>query len=248
MHGLHKDITEKFAECVKGTDVLITEGVTVSFADIDMISLEEPVEKERTEYTLLEEIKQYAKDDEGLIVIYPYNRNMERLHLLLNEIDSVGRTLVVDETLATYIHEFYADDNIFVYEETCQNKDKWQIISQKELLNNPNKYVLQLNYVNIYELIDLACVVTRFVHIDGTPLGDYDPSFNKMHTLLSHLEIPYEYKGTGGHIKPYYLREFIDKIEPKTLIPLHSFRPEQVVSEKAGEIFLPEFGQTFILG
>lgn len=248
MHGFHNEVTEKFASIVKGTDVLITEGVTVSFEDIDMLSLEEPEDMGRTESSLLEEIKEYGKNDGGLIIINPYNRNVERIHKLLNGLKEVGRILVVDEVQATYVKEFYPSDEIYVYENTSTNLNEFKTISKDEILKNPQKYVLQLDYKNIYELIDLKNIITRYVHMDGSPLGDYDPSFKKMHSVLEQLKIPYEYKGTGGHAKPYYLREFIDKIEPKTLVPLHSFRPEQVNSKKAGSIFLPKPLDVFKLG
>lgn len=251
MHGLHKDVTDKFAQCVKGVDVLITEGVTVSFSDIDMLSLEESTEN-YTEYTLLKTVEKYAQEDSGLIVINPYNRNVERIHLLSEMLKKNGRVLVVDEIQASHLSEFYPNDNIIVYgiqssDNACNISNKWNTISKQNILENPSKYVLQIDYSNIYELIDLKEVTTRFIHMDGSPLGDYDPSYNKMIELLKYLNIKYEYRGTGGHARPYNLRNFIDTIEPKTLVPLHSFRPEQVVSDKAGRIVLPSYGDEILL-
>lgn len=255
-HGFHPEVTDNFAKAVKGADVMITEGVTVSFADVDMVNLEEPTEPERTEKSLQQEMADLAKTAEGLIVFNPYNRNVERLHNLIGTLKAAGRILVMDPVQADYVAEFYPQDEIHVYKElVCEDSLKadsrskdWKVVSRDELLANPSGYVLQNNYANIYELIDLREVVSVYVHSDGGPLGDYDPSYGKMQKFLAMMEIPYEYKGTGGHAKPYYLRNMIDKIEPKTLIPLHSFRPEQVNSVKAGQRFLPEYGETFVLG
>ena len=41
--------------------------------------------------------------------------------------------------------------------------------------------------------------------MDGAPLGAYDPSFAKMKEFLEVCGIAYDYKGLGGHAKPYYL-------------------------------------------
>lgn len=258
-HGFHPEVTEAFAKSVKGADVMITEGVTVSFADIDMVSLEPPTEEmqreERTEEKLLEEMKELAANAEGLLVINPYNRNVERMHRMNEALAETGRTLVMDAVAADYVAEFYPADTIHVYEESLHTgtvdaktpADTWKIVSREELLANPKQYVLQIDYTDIYELIDLKNVTSAYLHMDGSPLGDYDPSYKKLHALLEVLEIPYEYKGTGGHAKPYYLRHMIDMIEPKTLIPLHSFRPEQVMSERAGARFLPQYGESFVL-
>lgn len=256
-HGFHPEITESFAKAVEGADFMITEGVTVSFADVDMLSLNPPTEEERalerTEYTLQSEIKQLSKETEGLIVINPYNRNVERIHNLNETIKEAGRKLVLEDVQADYTAEFYPDDRLYVYKETMSDKEiegrntkNVTYVSRAEILKNPSAYVLQLDYSNMYELIDLKEKTGIYVHMDGAPLGDYDPSFAKMKALLEALNITYEHKGTGGHAKPYYLKHMIDTVSPKTLIPLHSFRPEQVKSDRAGQIILPNYAESIL--
>ena len=162
---------------------------------------------------------------------------------------------------------FYPEDEIAVYEQTykeaCEDGTKvsadkpricregipsgWKLISRAELIENPSKYALQLDYADMYELTDLKDVVSRYIHMDGAPLGAYDPSFAKMKEFLEVCGIAYDFKGLGGHAKPYYLRTMLDTIEPKTLIPLHSFRPEQVNTAKAGTRILPEYGDVYEL-
>ena len=254
-HGFHPEVTEDFAKHVQGADVLITEGVTVSFDDVDMLSLEEPEDQGRTEEGLQEELRILAANEEKLIVINPYNRNVERMHRFIGTLKEVGRTLVLDAVQADYVAEFYPEDRITVYEQSIHDEatrkkvqeHDWNVVGRDVLLAEPKSYVLQLDYKDIYELIDLKDVTAIYLHMDGSPLGSYDPSYDKLYALLDVLQIPCEYKGTGGHAKPYYLRHMIDTIAPGTLIPLHSFRPEQVMSEKAGARFLPKYGETFEL-
>ncbi|MCD8023580.1 MAG: MBL fold metallo-hydrolase [Lachnospiraceae bacterium] len=263
-HGFHPERTESFAQRAAGSDVLITEGVTVSYDDVDMLALEEPTEPSRTEETLQEEIRQVCSEQSGLIVINTYPRNVERMYRMIESCAQEGRTLVLDAMQAEYVSAFYAVVDDAVYEETwhfgkaergltsdegleVEKEGGWTLVSRAELLENPGKYVLQLFYEDFYELIDLKDVVSLYIHADGAPLGDYDPSFAKMKATLETLDIPYEYKGTGGHAKPWYLRHMVDTIAPKKLIPLHSFRPEQVMSEKAGERILPAYGDVVIL-
>lgn len=254
-HGFHPEITKGFAERAKGADVLITEGVTVSNEDVDMLALEAPEEPERTEEGLLEEMRMLAKEEKGLLVINPYNRNVERLHRLLQAMRQEGRTLVMDGIQADYVVAFYPEDPICVYQETSRDgeiigkviPETWQTVSREELTENPGQYVLQLDYSDSYELMDLQPVISRYIHMDGAPLGSYDPSYQKLLDLLEQLSIAYDFRGLGGHAKPYYLRLMIDTIAPKVLIPLHSFRPEQVNSVKAGRRILPEYGDTWVL-
>jgi mRNA degradation ribonuclease J1/J2 len=260
-HGFHPEISAAFAEKCKDADLMISEGVTISFDDIDTLSLEGPV-RERSEWTLLEDMKAAAKDEEGLIVINNYNRNVERIHRLIGELKESGRVMVLEPEQADYIAAFYPEDDFCVYipEAKCSvcgedvakslsdervaqvNLAGKKIVNRAELLKNPAGFILQQDYKNCYELFDLKPVISLYVHMDGSPLGDYDPSFAKFYTLLDTLEIHYERWGLGGHAEPYYLRRTVDIIEPKILVPLHSFRPEQLVSEHAGKIILPEVG------
>lgn len=251
-HGFHRDITEKFARTCHGVDVMITEGVTASFEDIDMLSLEEPEDMGNSEEVVEEYMKDKIRSESGLIVINNYNRNVERIHRLISVCEKEGRILVLEPIQADYIKAFYPEDKISVY---TQNIDEcsfaispdWKMVTRKDILDNPSGYVLQQDYKHIYELIDLKDVLSLYVHMDGGPLGDYDPSFKKLHDFMEQLNINYEHKGTGGHSRPYYLRYMIDNIAPGTLIPLHSFRPEQVMSDKAGCRILPEYGDIYTM-
>ncbi len=265
-HGFHPEISAAFADKCKGADLMISEGVTISFSDVDMLSLEGPV-RERTELTLLEDMKNVSSTEEGLIVINNYNRNVERIHRLIGVAKESGRILVLEPEQADYVAAFYPEDEFCVYvpevaEHICGldaakelSDEKLsapglsgrKIINRSELKADPSKYILQQDYKHIYELFELKDVLSLYVHMDGAPLGDYDPSYAKFCGLLDNLGVHYEHWGLGGHAEPYYLRNSVDLIEPRILVPLHSFRPEQLVSEHAGKIILPEVGDVIEL-
>ena len=248
-HGYHPEITEAFAETCRGADMLITEGVTVSSADVDMLACERP-EVMRTERDLLSETEAIMRSSRGLVVINPYNRNVERVHELIDKAASCGRRLVLDAAQADYVKSFYPDDTVYVYAETIHGRSLpggAGIVDRSMLLESPESYVLQLDYGDQYELFDLQGAASAYIHMDGAPLGDYDPSFAKMKLQLAELDIPYHYLSLGGHAYPYFLRHMIDVISPRILVPLHSKRPEQVNSEHIAERILPYEGQTIEL-
>lgn len=249
-HGFHRDVTENFMKICHGADVIITEGVTASFDDIDMLSLEEPEDMGNSEEVLEEYMKERMEQESGLIVINNYNRNVERIHRLISLAPKYNRKLVLEPIMAEYVRTFYPEDEIYVYEKSIAEvrfdiPSDWKMVSIEDILDNPSGYVLQQDYKHVYELIDLKAVLSLYVHMDGAPLGAYDPSFKKLQDLMEKLGINYIHKGTGGHSRPYYLRYMIDNIEPGTLIPLHSFRPEQVMSKHAGCRILPEYGDIY---
>lgn len=249
-HGYHPDRTTAFARACRGADVLITEGVTVSFEDVDMLSLEAPDPTDRTETDLLDETATFCAGAPGLVVINPYNRNVERIHRLAERLARQDRRLVLDAVQADYLAAFYPQDPLYIYAETvCGHPvpKRAMCIDRDELLRRPEAYVLQLDYRDFYELYDLNPVVSGYLHMDGAPLGAYDPSYSKMLLQLEALDVPFHSLGLGGHARPYYLKQMVDTIAPGVLVPLHSQRPEQVTSRRAGRRILPEEGQTLIL-
>ncbi|MFR7450976.1 MAG: MBL fold metallo-hydrolase [Gemmiger sp.] len=249
-HGFHPERTRAFAEACRGADLLITEGVTVSNGDVDMLSLSEPTEPDRTEYTLLEEFAALAREEPGLLVVNYYERNVERVWRHIDNFAAAGRTLVLDARLADYVAAFYPQARLHVYGPTIHGRPlrpEWQVVNRSALLADPTGYVLQLDYADSYELLDLTPCVSRYLHADGAPLGAYDASYAKLLELLKAIGVPYDYRSLGGHASPYYLRWMADTIAPRILVPLHSFRPEQVASARAGCRILPQAGQTITL-
>ena len=249
-HGYHPEVTRAFATECAGADLLITEGVTVSFSDVDMLSLTEPTEAGRTEYTLLDEVSEICAKTDGLVIVNPYNRNVERVHELNKRLANEGRTLVMDCAQADYVATFWPQDAIHVYAPTVHDRPlpaNAVLVEREQLLENPASYALQLDYSDLYELFDIQSVTKEYLHIDGAPLGDYDPSYKKMVGQLEAMGITYHYMSLGGHAKPYYIRWMVDTIAPRILVPLHSQRPEQVASKKASRRILPTEGETIVL-
>ena len=120
------------------------------------------------------------------------------------------------------------------------------LIGRDELLRRPGAYVLQLDYRDFYELFDLKPVVSGYLHMDGAPLGAYDPSYGKMLLQLEAMGIPFRSMGLGGHARPYYLKQMVDLIALRcwcrcTASALSRWPPV------CGTRILPEEGQTLIL-
>lgn len=249
-HGFHPEKTENFAAECKNANLLITEGVTVSNSDVDMLSLAHPEDNITSEYTLISQIEKAAQESDGMFVVNLYNRNVERVHNFVSALSNLNRKLVLESQTADYLNAFYPDDDIYVYLPTCNAdcvQNKYHIVTREDILNNPSEYVLQLDYSNHCELFDLKDVCKLYIHCDGVPLGSYDPSFAKLQNLLARHNIPYRHINTGGHAYPFFIKKLIDTIKPKVLIPLHSYRPEQVNSYSVSKRILPNPNEEFIL-
>ena len=251
-HGYHSEQTFDFVNKAseEDVDVLIFESTMVSHGDVEMLALTEPEEWKRTEEDLLLELTERAKTSEGLLFADFYPRNVERVHRLIGAMEECGRNLVLDDMTADYVQEFYPEDKIHVYQETIKIKDRpddWIRVSREDILAEPGKYMLQLEHMTLYETASFKDVASGFLHFDGPPLGDYDPAYGKMLGMLEAYGIPFERMGVSGHAEPYYLKYLIESINAKIYVPIHSFRPEQVISDKARKRLLPESGDIITL-
>lgn len=247
-HGFHPEITEDFGIRCRGAKVLITEGVMASFEDMDMLQVAAP-EDMRREESLLSETESICKQAKGIVIVNLYNRNVERVWMLHQVLERSGRRFVLDATAADYVKAFYPEAKLSVYAETLQGRklpEDVELVDRNMLLKKPMDYVLQLDYKNQCELFDLRSHASDYIHMDGEPLGDYDPSFEKLRQQLQNLGIIYHFSSVGGHAHPYYLRKMIETVRPEIMVPLHSQRPEQVMAEGVRRL-LPREGESILL-
>jgi ribonuclease J len=120
-------------------------------------------------------------------------------------------------------------------------------IKAYEIQKDPTKYVLHLDYYRFKNLLDLNPPSgSSYVRAQCEP---FDPemkfSENRMINWLEHFEInktnhykPHQIHASG-HASGKELIEFIDKIKPKNLVPIHTERPN-LFKNKSGKITLPK--------
>lgn len=256
LHGLHPETTLEFAEKVRGADVLITEGVTVSFMEEAPESIPSSASMEviPEEKNLITEIKNKALETEGLVFLNLYERNIERAYGLLRTLEEAGKKMVLEPDLAYFLYKFYKADQLTVYEPFITEKrfgksiltDIFTPVGRETIKENPSVYVLQLSYGHILELLDLPLEESLYIHSNGVPLGDYDPVYFKLLNFLDKLKVPYVAMGLGGHVYPSQQKYFLERIGARYLVPVHTLAPEKVKAAGSRQI-LPEQGSTYLL-
>lgn len=247
LHGFHPEKTLHFAERANGVDVCITEGVSVSFIENDLDHIIEDQYPPRMESELDYAFAEACRKDKGMIIINPYERNVERVYQLLKTAKEEGRTLILEPLQVQLLLQYYPDESYLVWKELCENSDRDYVkeiqrkknvmtITTEEICEKPEKYVIQLLYEHSYFLFDLPIEGQNYYHMDGSPLGDYDPSYEKIQALLEDVGMNFVRMGTGGHSSPMALKETLTRMEPHIITPLHSFRPEHVTCAPAQQI------------
>lgn len=128
-----------------------------------------------------------------------------------------------------------------------------------EIRKTPAKYVLMFSYWDANELFDIIPVYgknsTRYISASTEPFNEeMEIDETKMVNWLDFFNINYDYeikKGkkifvrrhVSGHASKSELKELIDKINPKTIIPIHTQSPGLFQSMFGGKVISPSYGK-----
>lgn len=237
LHGYREKDTLNFCKESKNCDVLLIEGVSVSFKEYD-----DELEEVETinENELIEKINNIVKSNiEKQITFNYYISNIERI---LNIIKTNPRTVVlsaynsyvIKEAIGVETYYYQLDDKDYGLNKNLK-------IDFEELLNDENKYFWQLDELAL-KYINKLKKGGVYIHTDATPLGDFDPNFKPFVKNFEDNDIKFNIVKCTGHARPLDLIKIINLISPKLLVPIHSYRPEKLYNEN-GDILLPKKGQ-----
>lgn len=267
LHGKFPEKTEAFIKEANRlqTDILISEGVSLrspeELSEEELMAGLDLKEDSLSEAQVLNEVVKKLKGVKGIAIFNIYHRNLERIQAMLAAGEGCGRKVVLEFETAYIAYKLLRERGFLLYgdEQTRQQiknqtlpKWKAEIITEFELVypedirKKNNRYFLQNSYTNLLELLDLDLKGGMYIHSNGVPLGSFDPDFDKLTGFLESNGVVYSNIHCGGHAAPNHLKYIVDQINPKTLVPLHSFYPERL-HPKDGEQLLPEYGEVYEL-
>ncbi|EKN71007.1 putative hydrolase [Neobacillus bataviensis LMG 21833] len=266
LHGKYPERIEHFINEVNrlGIDALIIEGTTLSnVEEMREAIIGNPIVPEgmTTEITIPEKMSNKLNETKGLGIFNVYHRNIDRLIGIIKASQGSSRKAVFEHETA-YLLDKLTDEHDFlvyksvetIFEEQTGTLPDWksellkryESISAEKININPGEYFLQNTYENVLELFDLDVCEGIYIHSNGVPLGSFDPAFENLKKILNKLDVDYDYIGAGGHAIPSHLKYIVDRIDPKFLLPLHSFNPERL-KPKSGIQLLADYGVDYTL-
>jgi len=227
----------------KDIDILIPEGTTfwgdLKPEDFDLDTVYHTFKplnlltKEQLDNKLVNIIINYN----GLIVFNYYEREMSDVMDFINYAKKTNRTLVFEPESAYIINKFFNYSVNVLIPDNYRKNNKYMdfvlennnIIKKKDIMANPNQFLVQNSYPNILELIDYRNINTLYLHHSGTPLGSFDPKYNRLLNIISKLGFDYQSKsrfddGTyfSNHATREQLLQYLDEVKCKLIIPVHS--------------------------
>ncbi|HEX5120425.1 MAG TPA: MBL fold metallo-hydrolase [Pseudonocardiaceae bacterium] len=219
-HGRHSERSWEFAERAAGCDVLVTEATTLSFPAAD-----EPV---RTESDVVASFVTELRAARGLVLLQMYPRDVERVTEFVAAAKAVGRVIVWPDTTATML------------EALGVTVDRPGIADVRA---DPVGYVVQVNVADLPSLLDLPLTGGEvFVHANGEPLGEFDPRWPVFADWLTALDLTLRRIGTTGHATPEHLHEFVARVAPRVVCPIHTFEPARLFPPHAVRRVIPRYG------
>ncbi|MDR2661224.1 MAG: hypothetical protein LBC17_04255 [Lactobacillaceae bacterium] len=208
----------------KQPELLLIEGTSFSFDDSE--KHENEIKKEyinNVEQNLIDKFEHYL-NEERPIIINPYPRNVERLFSLEQSAEKNGRPVAWEAFYADLLDQFFPNEHRIRYSSDL----------------NPKEYVFQISFQNIDLLKDLPN--SLYLHMNGEPLGSYDPRFEILESKLVQYGAEFVYSGASGHAEKNDLVKISKAINAKITIPWHSFKPEleaKVLQENGLKTYLP---------
>lgn len=238
LHGYRKEDTLNFCKESENCDVLLIEGVSVSFQEFDEELSSEEIYNEPD---LIDKINKIVQDNPNKQITFNYYiSNIERI---LNIIKTNSRKVVLDAYYAYVLKE--ATGYEAYYYELNENKyglnEKYKI-DFEDLLNDEGDFFWQLDNSAI-KYIDKLKKGGIYIHSNAVPLGEFDPAYEPFVNKFGECNIEFVKVSCSGHAHPNDLIKIIDLIKPKLLVPIHSYRPEKLYN-KSGDVLLPEKKQT----
>lgn len=239
LHGYDRQLTENFCKKAFHADLLMMEGVSISFPEKQQEDNQIKVtsEKELVE-AFCQLVKQHPKRQ---ITFNGYPANVKRFEMLVKH---SPRTLVLEANMAALMKEVLGIDVPYYY----LPKNPVLPILQPELEYSYD--VLRNDRTNfVWQVVDNIENLQGgglYIHSDAQPLGDFDPQYAVFLQLLEEKQIEFVRLSLSGHAFPEDLETIIDKIQPKLLVPIHTLKPEKL-ENPYGERILPKRGDQIIL-
>jgi ribonuclease J len=266
-HGYKGDETRRFVERAAEVEpvAMICEGTRVNSTQVDSEEHVKEVAKERVEKTnglvvvnfpvrdtdRMQSFFQVAEQTDRALVI-----NLKQAYLLeLFRESGIGTPRIDDDHIRVYIPRktwgVYKDDR-FSEKIQLQDYDYWErefldhanAVTAKDISENQDQYIFRCDFFELKELIDVKPEAgSSYIRSVCEPFDvEMELDLKKVENWLSHFGLyPYTHIHASGHLNYDEIRDVVETVQPKALIPVHTQHPE-VFKNFHDNVILPTIG------
>jgi ribonuclease J len=243
MHGAHSEMTDDFISAAKEAEpiAMITEGTRIDSEKTEesekkvYIDSKKEIEKNKKlsivdfnfkDVDRFTTFYKMAKDlDKKLVISFKHACFLEKYHRdrKLRTPDSRDPQILLlkpKRLTGTYIKEDYTDWYI------KKRLNYTNIITAEEIVKNPTKYMVVLNFYYFNMLVDLKPNYGTYIHSLSEPFNEeMEVSYERMHNWLKLFNVNFHQCHCSGHISGSDLYELIETVKPKVVFPIHTEYP-----------------------
>lgn len=235
----HDKETREWMRRVENTDYLIIE-TTGFFEDRDYVESEELLENIDTSQ-LLEDIIELDYD---MFIFNAYHRDINRLKYLVRYAKEHRQPIVFEKKSARLLEGYLNDgekSNVYYYDTPSETTPR---TIRKVNVEDITHGFVQNSFENIAELKHFNLERACYLHLNGTPLGAYDPNYAVMYEWLRYYNLEIVHQGTSGHAEAGQIKHILREINPKVFTAVHGFNPHRLEGDNH---FKAVHGQTYRL-
>lgn len=272
LHGLQaeKSIEQMKLLKAKSVDVMLCDATAFmdsvmemiyGFTDVNLVRPDLSVpENMMSEMQRRDDIRRSIAECRELCVFNFYSREMDDADFLIRCATDNGRRCVFEPETAYIVYRFF-HARPYVFLPNARNEssfgtpewlkellDHCTPVTARQIMANPAGYLLQNSYRHILELFSLPGRDGLYIHMGGTPIGEFDPAYQKMCGMVEMAGFAFAASRDNylGHSYPGQVKYFVDCVDPKVLIPCHSSHPERLLPLNGIQL-LPELDKVYIL-
>lgn len=223
-HGWHGGDSMAFLAASRGVDMLIMEGVSISFREPG----EPAVEPETSEADVLRELVGLIEANPGRQITFDYYpTDVERVRHLI----AFSPRRIVLTARAAGVLAAVTGEQAYHYrlpgERTADTLDPGMEVDIERLIADRHDYCWQLDARAQDLVFDRLAAGGLHLHTGALPLGDFDPAYEPFMQRFADRGIqPYDVN-CSGHAYVEQAAGIIDMVRPRTLIPVHGERPDR---------------------
>lgn len=226
----------------KQVDALLLEGSTIGrISPGQLFSLESEIERHMADF---------FRETTGLTMVHTSSQNIDRVVTVMRAAKRTGRTLLIDLYSAAILEatenpnipqSHWQDVSLFIpfaqriqikkleLFDLLKNHSKNRIYPE-DIAAEPSKYVLLFRPLHMHDLESADCLSgASFIYSQWEGYWNQG-NFKDVGKWMKKHAIPKHNLHTSGHASPVDLKKLADAIDPKTVIPIHTFEPDQYQS------------------
>lgn len=243
LHGMRSEMTMDFVNKAKESKpiAMITEGTRINIPKSD-----------ESEPKVYADSKQDILKNNGLAIVDFNFKDVDRFKTFYKIAKETGKRMVISFKHACYLDQYCLDKKLDVPD--CKGEGillfkpkrmtgkyldgdytdgymkcrigQSNITTAEEIVKNPSKYMIVLNFWYFNTLVDLNAEKSLYIHSLSEPFNEeMEMSYGRMKNWLDHFKIKFVQHHCSGHINGSDMKELIAMINPKELFPIHTEKP-----------------------